>query len=219
LTPTPADEQACNAGGAAADGGGAAADGAPAGECRQKVALRIVPRLADPEADGYGMGADATAPDASAGIPRRTGRHMRDEIYQTELLRLAARARAAGRLDAADRTARVDNPLCGDRVTVDLKLDPEGRIEAIGFEVKACMICQAAASVLGEHGPGHAAEEIAEVGREVAEMLKADHPPAPEEIEEFRAFLPVRSHKSRHRCVLLPFEAIARAFRDDPEAT
>ena len=137
---------------------------------------------------------------------------MRDEIYQTELLKLAAQARGAGRLDQPDRTARVDNPLCGDRVTVDLKLDGGGRIEAIGFEVKACLICQASASVLGEHGPGCTADEVAEVGERVEAMLKSDEPPLDDEVGEFRPFLPVRSHKSRHECVLLPFKAIRRAF-------
>lgn len=138
---------------------------------------------------------------------------MRDEIYQTELLKLAARARGAGRLAEPDRTARVDNPLCGDRVTVDLKLDGGERIAAIGFEVKACLLCQAAASVLGEHGPGCTADEIEGVAGRVEAMLKSDQPPEESELGEFRPFLPVRSHKSRYECVLLPFKAIRRAFK------
>ncbi|HEX6141405.1 MAG TPA: iron-sulfur cluster assembly scaffold protein [Geminicoccaceae bacterium] len=139
---------------------------------------------------------------------------MRDEIYQTELLKLAARARGAGRLEAPDLTARVDNPLCGDRVTVDLRLDGERRIAAIGFEVKACMLCQAAASVLGEHAPGCSAGEVDEVGRRVEAMLKAEQAPDPAEVGEFQPFVPVRGHKSRYECVLLPFKAIARAFSE-----
>ncbi|MDX1541553.1 MAG: iron-sulfur cluster assembly scaffold protein, partial [Geminicoccaceae bacterium] len=73
---------------------------------------------------------------------------------------------------------------------------------------------QASASVLGEHGPGCTAGEIEAVGDQVAAMLKSSEPPAESELGEFRPFLPVRSHKSRYECVLLPFKAIGRAFSE-----
>ena len=47
---------------------------------------------------------------------------MNDALYQAEILRLAKDGRGNQRLEDADGSARVDNPLCGDRVTVDLKL-------------------------------------------------------------------------------------------------
>ncbi|MDA1310166.1 MAG: iron-sulfur cluster assembly scaffold protein, partial [Proteobacteria bacterium] len=56
---------------------------------------------------------------------------MLDALYQQEIIELSRKSRARGRLDAPDASARVDNPLCGDRVTIDLALD-KGRITAIG---------------------------------------------------------------------------------------
>lgn len=140
---------------------------------------------------------------------------MRDEIYQTELLKLAARARGAGRLDEPRRSARVDNPLCGDRITLDVRLGDRECIQAIGYDVKACLLCQAAASLIGEHAPGHAPAELEHVHAALEAMLKQGAPPPGGAFETFRAFEPVRAHKSRHRCVLLPFEALRAALASD----
>ena len=136
---------------------------------------------------------------------------MRDEIYQTELLKLAARARGAGRLDEPRLSARVDNPLCGDRVTIDLRLDEDGRIEAFGTEVKACLLCQASASLIGEYAAGRTTADFGALRDQLDEMLKREGPPPNGAFEGFKAFLPVRPHKSRHECVLLPFDALKRA--------
>ncbi len=56
---------------------------------------------------------------------------MLDVLYQQEIIELSRKSRARGRLDAPDASARADNPLCGDRATIDLALD-KGRITAFG---------------------------------------------------------------------------------------
>lgn len=128
------------------------------------------------------------------------------EIYQTEFLRLAARASGAGRLERPDATATAHNPMCGDRITMDLKLDGE-RITALGYEVRACLVCQAAASVVGATAVGRTLTEIGVERQAVEKFLKEDgEPPA-----GFESFRPVAKHLSRHTCVLMPFKAIAEA--------
>ena len=58
------------------------------------------------------------------------------DIYQKDLLKLAARATGAGRLEDPDGSVRIHNPYCGDRITVDVKLDGD-RVAEIGHEAKA----------------------------------------------------------------------------------
>ena len=136
---------------------------------------------------------------------------MIEDVYQTDLLRLAAQARGAGRLEQPDASATVDNPLCGDRITIDLKLDRD-RVEAIGYEVKACILCQASATVIGRHAPGKTAEELQVTGAAVQAMLKGGGETPGGEWADFAAFEPVRKAKSRHDCVMLPFAALSRAL-------
>lgn len=136
---------------------------------------------------------------------------MSDLLYQKPLLRLAARATGAGRLEPRDASATQSNPLCGDRVTIDLRAR-DGRIEALGHDVRACVLCQASAVLIAERGLGldrAGARAVAEAVRRFL-AAPADGPPAG--WDDFAAMAPVTDVPSRHRCVLLPFEALDRAF-------
>jgi nitrogen fixation NifU-like protein len=110
----------------------------------------------------------------------------------------------------------VDNPLCGDRVTLDLSFE-DGRVREVGHKVRGCLLCQAAAVTIGERAPGETPDAL----REVAGTLGAAVARAPETAgrlwPELAVFAPVHAHKSRHECVLLPFEALTRAL-DQAEA-
>ena len=132
---------------------------------------------------------------------------MLDALYQQEIIELSRKSRARGRLDAPDASARVDNPLCGDRVTIDLALD-KGRITAIGH--RGCALCEAAAEIIAESALGLGAEEMATIERATRAFMES--PDAEHPWTRLSVFAPVRQIKSRHDCVLLPFTAVNRAF-------
>ena len=71
---------------------------------------------------------------------------MSDELYQTRIVALAKSKTGAGKLTAPTRSARRDNPLCGDRVTIDVTLDDTGHIAEIAHQVRGCLLCQASAA-------------------------------------------------------------------------
>jgi nitrogen fixation NifU-like protein len=72
------------------------------------------------------------------------------ELYQEVILDHSRHPRHFGPLDHATHKAEGYNPLCGDRVTVMLALDPDGRVADIKFEGKGCAISQASASMMTE---------------------------------------------------------------------
>ena len=78
---------------------------------------------------------------------------MSDPLYRKELLRLAADAVGAGRLDNPDGSATAYNPACGDRVTMDIRLE-NGQVAALAHQTRACILAQASAAILGAHGKG-----------------------------------------------------------------
>lgn len=136
---------------------------------------------------------------------------MSDPLYKKALLRLAADCAGAGRLEKPHCTGTAHNPACGDKVTVDLALQNE-RIKGIAFETKACVLTQASASILGADATGLNREEIASLRRSVARMLgEGGHAPAAP-FNTYRHFDGVAEHPARHRCVLLPLEAVLAAF-------
>ncbi len=136
---------------------------------------------------------------------------MSDSLYQEALLRLAASADGAGRLPAPDASARRDNPLCGDEVTLDLEL-AGGRIRAVAHRVRGCLLVRAAAAALARGAVGRTAEELAAVHAQLTEMLRAGGAPPGGAFADLAAFLPVREVRSRQECVLLPFEALKDAL-------
>lgn len=136
---------------------------------------------------------------------------MNDELYHQAILELARKARQASRLEAPQASVTVDNPLCGDRVTLDLTL-ADGRVREVGHRVRGCLLCQAAAVVIGERAPGESPASLRAVARDLSEAITRAPEAAGTAWPELAAFAPVHPHKSRHECVLLPFEALTQAL-------
>lgn len=133
-----------------------------------------------------------------------------EDIYHEALVRLSREATGAGKLQAPEGSAVVDNPLCGDRVTMEVRLEG-GRVAALAHEVRGCLLCQASATILGRLGPGCSGEEIAAARQGLVAMLEGAPPPAGR-FAELAVFEPVRAVKSRRRCAVLPFEALGEAI-------
>ena len=132
---------------------------------------------------------------------------MSDELYGAAIKELAAREPAP--LDQPDAAITLDNPLCGDRVSLGVTME-DGRVTAVGHQVKGCLLCKAAAALAAEQALGLEADGAARLLDQVSGLLKKGAEPA---FPGLAAFLPVRPHKSRHDCVLLPFKALAKAVR------
>jgi NifU-like protein involved in Fe-S cluster formation len=82
---------------------------------------------------------------------------------------------------------------------------------AFGHQVRGCLLCEAAASVIGMHVIGATRAELASASDIANAMLKGSDAATPQ-WPEMEAFAPVRAHRSRHSCVLLPFEALTKAL-------
>ena len=145
------------------------------------------------------------------------------EIYNTRILELSANIARAERLPDADATAAAHSKLCGSTVTVDIKLDGD-RVSAFGQTVKACLLGQAAASVVGRNIVGTSASELREVGRTMRRMLKENGPPPAGRWADLAVLEPVKDYKARHASTLLVFDAVesaldqAQAKRESPVA-
>ncbi len=132
---------------------------------------------------------------------------MTDELYHRAILELAKEAALTPRLEAPDASVTLDNPLCGDRVTLDLIL-ADGRVSAVGHKVRGCLLCQAAAAVIAARAPGETPAALSELATRLALAVRKGPAAGGGLWPELDAFAPVHAHKSRHDCVLLPFEAL-----------
>ncbi len=139
---------------------------------------------------------------------------MSDEIYQQKIIRHARDDANRGRLDAPDATATVDNPMCGDRVTIDLEL-ADGTIAQISHHTRGCVLCNASAALVSLHARGRTADELQAVRSSLQAMLEGRGSALHEPWRDLAIFEPVAKHRSRHACVLLPFQAVTEALAED----
>ncbi len=133
---------------------------------------------------------------------------MSEALYHKALVERARAGFGNGRLPDATGSATVDNPLCGDRVTLDLAIK-DGHVAEIGHHVRGCLLCEAAAATIAEHGRG-ADRATLDAMSAAARALMAEGALDPR-WQCLEIFRPVHGAKSRRECVLLPFEALKRA--------
>ncbi len=95
-----------------------------------------------------------------------------DDMYRELILDHYKSPRNHGTLEPADISYEDDNPLCGDRIRIDIRLNEEKRVKEVAFSGKGCAISQATASMLTEEILGKTLEEVKQLDKEqVLEML------------------------------------------------
>lgn len=131
-------------------------------------------------------------------------------LYNRDILRLAASIPHHRRLDQAHGSVEKRSPTCGSRVAVDVMLDGDGRLTALGQEVRACALGQAAASLMGASAIGRSGGELAEARDTLATYLNGERGD-PGDWPGLAIFAGARPFTARHPSILLAFEAVAEA--------
>ena len=134
------------------------------------------------------------------------------DLYQEVILDHNRRPRNYGVLESADRKAHGHNPLCGDRLTVFLKVD-DGRIGAIRFEGSGCAISKASASLMTEAVLGRSIDEALGIFDRFQAMVTAPiEVEPPETIGKLAALGGVREFPVRIKCASLPWHTFKAAL-------
>jgi nitrogen fixation NifU-like protein len=95
-----------------------------------------------------------------------------DDLYRELILDRYKNPRMRGTLDPHDISYEDDNPLCGDHLRIDLRVDKQGRISEAAFSGEGCAISQASADLLTESIVGKSLEDVRKLGKEdILEML------------------------------------------------
>jgi nitrogen fixation NifU-like protein len=134
-------------------------------------------------------------------------------LYRDKVLDHCRHPRNCRRIDAADRVAEGHNPLCGDKVTIYLRLDRDVVKEA-AFEAVGCAISLASASMLTEMVRGKRIAEVESVVREVEALFGPDgERSALARDTDIAALCGVRAYPSRIRCATLPWHTLHAALQ------
>ena len=98
-----------------------------------------------------------------------------DALYREQILEHYKRPHNFGHLDDPDLEFEDTNPLCGDELKVELKVDDERRITDIAFSGQGCAISQAAASMASDEVVGMSVDDLLQLDRSfVLDLLGID---------------------------------------------
>jgi nitrogen fixation protein NifU and related proteins len=133
------------------------------------------------------------------------------DLYQEVILDHSRHPRNFGPADEANRTARGNNPLCGDRVTVHLKINNDV-IEDARFEARGCAISLASASMMTEMIKGKSETEARELFERFQALVTGETVEDETGLESLSALSGVKDFPTRIKCATLAWHAMAAAL-------
>lgn len=136
------------------------------------------------------------------------------DLYRDVILDHNKHPRNFGRLDPCDTSADGNNPLCGDRLTLTLRLDGD-RVSDIRFDGKGCAISTASASLMTEAVKGKDGASITRLRDLVHQALTAhgDATMPPAELGKLAALAGVRDYPARVKCASLCWHTLDAALQ------
>jgi nitrogen fixation NifU-like protein len=140
------------------------------------------------------------------------------DLYRDVILDHNKRPRNFGQLTPCDSSAEGHNPLCGDRLTLTLRLD-DNRVSDIRFEGKGCAISTASASLMTEAVKGLDRGAIERLHDSVHRSLTEQDYVPPTDLGKLAALTGVREYPARVKCASLCWHTLAAALQRSPQAT
>ncbi|NLH73971.1 MAG: SUF system NifU family Fe-S cluster assembly protein [Verrucomicrobia bacterium] len=137
------------------------------------------------------------------------------DLYQQVILDHSRSPRNYRVLPSANKTAQGLNPLCGDSITLYLRIEG-GRVEEATFQGAGCAISKASASLLTETVKGKTPDEIRALFDHVHEMVTTGKATS-SDLGKLAVFAGVHKFPARVKCAILPWHAALAALEGKEE--
>lgn len=136
-----------------------------------------------------------------------------EELYQEMVMDHNRRPRNAKVLDDATGSAEGFNPLCGDQITVYLKVDNDEIID-VGIQALGCAISKASASMMSESIKGKSVEQAEHVFNEFRQMITAKEYDE-DTLGDLEILSGVSQYPARIKCAVLSWHALESVLKND----
>ena len=139
--------------------------------------------------------------------------NVADDLYRETILDHYHNPRNRGNIDNATVSAEGVNPLCGDELTLYLKV-VDGIIEDVKLDASGCSINTASGSMMSECIIGQKIEDVKKVIQTFKDMMlnKDEEIFLPDELEDLEALQGVKKYPVRIKCALLPWNTLIESL-------
>lgn len=135
-----------------------------------------------------------------------------DDIYSEVILEHNKHPRNRGRVENATHESHCDNPVCGDKIDLSLRVR-NGRIEDVRFLGEGCAISQSSASIMTQMIKGKPVAEAEALGEEFRQMLlEGDYEPNAAKLGDLIALQGVKKLHARVKCAVCAWHALRAAL-------
>ena len=141
------------------------------------------------------------------------------QLYQEVILDHNRKPRNWGVLTEPTHKAEGHNPLCGDHLTLTLKLAGD-TVDAVNFQGESCAICKASASMMTTAVRGKSRDDAEQMIREFRDMATGQlDAAAPNHLGRLTVFAGVRDLPTRVKCAILPWHTLHAALNSETSVT
>jgi nitrogen fixation NifU-like protein len=134
-----------------------------------------------------------------------------NDLYQEVILDHNRRPRNFRRIEGASHHAEGHNPLCGDRLTLDIQVDG-GRISDVAFEGSGCAISKASASLMTDAVKGRSVDDVVAMFSRFQQMVTTPPDQPVEDMGKLSVLAGVRAFPVRVKCASLAWHTLKAAL-------
>ncbi len=138
------------------------------------------------------------------------------ELYQEMILDHNKNPRNFGELSEPDYHAEGHNPLCGDEIDLDIKVNDDGVIEDVKYKCEGCAISKASASIMSTILIGKTMEESKKLFEQFHDSVTSDTDAEVDTVNlgKLAVFAGVREFPARIKCASLPWHTLMGALKN-----
>ncbi|MBA4544456.1 SUF system NifU family Fe-S cluster assembly protein [Thermoactinomyces sp. CICC 10521] len=141
-----------------------------------------------------------------------------DDLYRRVIMDHYQRPRNKGRIEDGAVTVDLNNPTCGDRISLQMRVE-DGIIQEAKFLGEGCSISLASASMMTEAVKGLKVEEALELVDLFSKMMQGeDVDPEKFPLEDIEALMGVAKFPARIKCATLAWKALEQGVRNQQKA-
>lgn len=131
-----------------------------------------------------------------------------DDLYRRVIMDHYKTPRNRGELDEGSVTVNLNNPTCGDRISLQLQIE-DGVVKGAKFTGEGCSISMSSASMMTDAVKGKTAEEALKMADKFSSLMKGENVEF-EEYEDIEALSGVNKFPARIKCATLAWNALRK---------
>lgn len=139
-----------------------------------------------------------------------------DDLYRRVIMDHYSRPRNRGEFEDESVTINMNNPTCGDRIQLQLKIE-DHKISDVRFQGEGCSISMASASMMTEAIKGLEVEDALKMAEIFSKMMQGEEYDEEDlDLGDIEALQGVSKFPARIKCATLAWKAMQKGVQDNP---